>query len=110
MRARTDFTAAVRGGVRAASPAVVVHLGHAAPGRSVPQVGFIVTRSVGGAVVRNTVRRRLRHLIHDRLDRLPAGARVVVRVNPAAAGRTSASLAADLDQALGRALRQAITP
>jgi ribonuclease P protein component len=110
MRARTEFTAAVRGGVRAASPAVVVHLGRqAAPGRSVPQVGFIVTRPVGGAVVRNTVRRRLRHLIRDRLDRLPAGARVVVRVNPAAAGRTSASLAADLDQALGRALRQAST-
>jgi ribonuclease P protein component len=110
MRARTEFTAAVRGGVRAASPAVVVHLGQAAPGRSSPQVGFIVTRSVGGSVVRNTVRRRLRHLIRERLHRLPAGARVVVRANRAAAGRTSASLAADLDQALGRALRQAITP
>jgi len=69
-----------------------------------------VTRSVGGAVVRNAVRRRLRHLIRARLDRLPSGARVVVRVNPASAGRSSAQLAADLDGALDRAVRQAATP
>jgi ribonuclease P protein component len=107
MRARTEFAAAVRGGVRAASPAVVVHLDPSVPGGTAPHVGFIVTRSVGTAVVRNTVRRRLRHLVRARLDRLPNGARVVLRVNPAAAGRTSAQLAVDLDRALERAVRQA---
>jgi ribonuclease P protein component len=104
MRARTEFTAAVRGGVRAASSSLVVHLRPSVPGATHPQVGFIVTRSVGGAVARNTVRRRLRHLLRDRLDRLPAGARLVLRVTPAAAGRSSAQLAVDLDGALDRAL------
>ena len=105
MRARTAFTATVRGGVRAAVPALVVHL-DTAPEPAPTQVGFIVTRSVGGAVVRNRVRRRLRHLIRERLERLPLGTRVVVRVNPSAAGRSSGQLAADLDRALNRALRQ----
>jgi ribonuclease P protein component len=110
MRARTEFTAAVRSGVRAGSPSLVVHVGPAGSGRPGPRVGFIVTRSVGGAVVRNTVRRRLRHLVRDRIDRLPFGARIVLRVNPSAAGRSSTQLAADLDQALDRALRRAAPP
>ncbi|HEY4570829.1 MAG TPA: ribonuclease P protein component, partial [Kribbella sp.] len=105
MRARTEFTAAVRSGVRAGSPSLVVHLGRTADHAASPQVGFIVTRSVGGAVVRNTVRRRLRHVLRERLERLPAGSRLVVRVNPAAAGRSAGQLATDLDRALDRALR-----
>jgi ribonuclease P protein component len=102
MRARTEFTATVRGGARAAVPTVVVHVA-AGPGATQPQVGFVVSRGVGGAVVRNRVRRRLRHLMRERLDRLPPAARVVVRANPAAADRSSAQLAADLDRALTRA-------
>ena len=61
-------------------------------------------------MVRNTVRRRLRHLVRERLDRLPGGARLVLRVNPAAATLSSAQLAVDLDRALDRAVRQAATP
>ncbi|HET6816952.1 MAG TPA: ribonuclease P protein component [Mycobacteriales bacterium] len=102
MRARTEFTAAVRRGVRAAAPTLVVHLASGTHGA--PQVGFIVSRAVGGAVDRNRVRRRLRHLLRDRLDRLPCGSRLVVRVNPSASGRSSVQLAADLDRALDRAL------
>ena len=105
MRARTEFTATVRGGRRAAAPALVVHLSAGAdPG--LPQVGFVVNRAVGGAVVRNRVRRRLRHLMRARLVTLPAGTRVVIRANPAADGRSSTQLAADLDRALTRALGQ----
>jgi len=110
MRARTDFTATVRSGVRAGTPSLVVHLGPPAADSPARRVGFIVTRSVGGAVVRNTVRRRLRHLVRERLDRLPGGARLVLRVNPAAATLSSAQLAVDLDRALDRAVRQAATP
>ncbi|NIU05075.1 MAG: ribonuclease P protein component, partial [Gammaproteobacteria bacterium] len=58
-------------------------------------------RSVGNAVVRNAVRRRLRHLIRDRLARLPAGTDVVVRALPAAATASSALLGDDLDRSLG---------
>jgi ribonuclease P protein component len=67
-----------------------------------PRAGFVVGRAVGGAVVRNRIRRQLRHLMASRLATLPAGARVVVRVLPAAATSTGPQLAADLDAALRR--------
>jgi ribonuclease P protein component len=67
-------------------------------------VGFVVSKAVGGAVVRNRTRRRLRALMAARLTRLPAGADVVVRANPAAADATSAQLAHDLDRLLERAV------
>lgn len=67
-----------------------------------PLVGFVVGRAVGNSVTRHRVQRRLRHVLADRLPVLPAGARVVVRALPAAADRTSAELAADVDRALER--------
>jgi ribonuclease P protein component len=69
------------------------------------RVGFVVPRTVGGAVVRNRVRRRLRHLVAERLDRLPTGAALVVRALPEASARSCRELGADLDEALAR-LRQ----
>jgi ribonuclease P protein component len=67
------------------------------------RAGFVVPRSVGGAVVRNAVRRRLRHLVAERLDRLPAAATLVVRALPPAADRTYPQLGADLDAAIAAA-------
>jgi len=67
-----------------------------------PRAGFVVGRSVGGAVVRNRIRRQLRHLMASRIVSLPPGARVVIRVLPAAANSSGAQLAADLDAALAR--------
>lgn len=64
--------------------------------------GFVVSKAVGTAVVRNRVKRRLRHLVADRIDALPPGTRLVVRALPSAAATDSAGLAADLDRALGR--------
>jgi ribonuclease P protein component len=57
-------------------------------------------------VVRNAVRRRLRHLMVDRVQHLPAGARVVVRALPEAAMVRSSSMAHDVDNALMGALRR----
>jgi ribonuclease P protein component len=85
----------------------VLHL--AAPddgGAAVPAtVGFVVSRQVGPAVVRNRVRRRLRHLMADRVSRLDPGSRAVVRANPAAATATFRTLEAELDAALARVAR-----
>jgi ribonuclease P protein component len=63
----------------------------------------VVSKAVGGAVVRNRVKRRLRHLVRARIGALPAGAMLVVRALPAAAGRTYDELGVDLDGALARA-------
>ena len=108
LRRRADFTATVRGGRRAARGAVVVHVKltePVQPGDEAPpaRAGFVVSRAVGGAVERNLVKRRLRHLVRPRLVELPAGATVVVRALAGAATRSYADLDADLAAALARA-------
>jgi ribonuclease P protein component len=67
-----------------------------------PKVGLVVARSVGNAVTRNRVRRRLRHLAGERIGRLPAGSTLVLRALPAAAESSYAALGRDLDSALRR--------
>ncbi|MCW2867691.1 MAG: ribonuclease protein component [Marmoricola sp.] len=64
------------------------------------RVGFVVSKAVGNAVVRNRVKRRLRHLALARLPLLPAGARVVVRALPPAAAAAYADLGTELDRCL----------
>jgi ribonuclease P protein component len=79
-----DFRRVTRSGVRAGRPTLVVH---AVPG-TLPQtrVGFVVSKAVGGAVVRNRVKRRLRHLVAAELPGTTPSRDVVVRALPAAAG------------------------
>jgi len=66
------------------------------------RVGFVVSRAVGPAVTRNLVKRRLRHLMRERVDRLEDGSLLVVRAMPAAAGATYRDLEAELDRCLAR--------
>ena len=99
-----DFTRTFRGGVRTGSTTLVVHL---APGQEAAagdpvRVGLVVGRAVGSAVTRNQVKRRLRHLLRDRLSSVPDGAVLVVRALPAAADATYPELRDDLTRCLGR--------
>jgi ribonuclease P protein component len=63
-----------------------------------------VSKAVGGAVVRNKVKRRLRHLMRDRVALFPPGSLVVVRALPGAGDADHAQLARDLDAAVQRLL------
>lgn len=118
LRRRDEFTTAVRGGRRAGRGAVVVHLTlpshrHLEPSQhdldqpasAAPpaRAGFVVSKAVGGAVVRNQVKRRLRHLSRERLATLPAGSTLVVRALPLAADRSYQRLGVDLDKAIAAA-------
>jgi ribonuclease P protein component len=106
MRRSADFGLASRGGSRAGRPLVSAHL-LIRPGSSEPpRVGFVVSKAVGSAVVRNTVRRRLRHLARGYLGLLPGGSLLVVRAAPRAATACQADLAADLDLVIGALLRR----
>jgi len=78
------------------------------PSDTAPKVGFVVSRAVGSAVVRNRVKRRLRELMRRRVACLPGGCLLVVRAHPAAAGAHQADLAADLDLVLGKLLRRQV--
>jgi ribonuclease P protein component len=118
LRRREDFTLAVRRGGRAGRGTLVAH--YLCPDLSadpasdvapVARAGFVVGRAVGNSVVRHRTVRRLRHLVRDRLDRLPAGSILVVRARPPAADADSATLGRDLDAALSRLLpAPAVTP
>jgi ribonuclease P protein component len=133
MRRSEDFRRTVRRGVRAGRRTVVVHAFRLdgerpdgpADSPTVPEtgtVGFVVSRAVGSAVVRNRVKRRLRHLARARLAELDSGAGVsgagasgagasvsdsptlvVVRALPAAA-QAGPELGSDLDAAWTSAL------
>ena len=122
LRARADFATTVRWGRRGRSALVVAHLvtrdsGSTDPVRPVTadpappaRAGFVVSRAVGGSVVRNQVKRRLRALTAARLASLPTGSALVVRALPASAGASSVELGRSLDRALERARPRAATP
>jgi ribonuclease P protein component len=123
LRRRQDFATAVRRGRRAGRPLLVVHLRsgnpptmedrdpHAAGGTLPPaRAGFVVSKAVGSAVVRNLVKRRLRHLVRERLGLLPPGSLIVVRALPGAGAADHSLLARDLDAALERLLRSGDQP
>jgi ribonuclease P protein component len=106
MRRRDEFASALKAGRRARRGELTIHLRTGDTSdeqRSGARAGFIIPKAVGNAVVRNTVRRRLRHLLRDRLPGLPAGSLLVVRVQPGAAERPFPQLARDLDAALAAA-------
>lgn len=62
-----------------------------------------MSRAVGGAVVRNRVKRRLRHLAATELGGLAFPVDVVVRALPAA---VTGDLAGDFRSALGQCVRR----
>jgi ribonuclease P protein component len=106
LRDSEAFSRVVRFGRRAGSATLVVHL---EPGRVAgrpARVGLVVSRAVGNAVVRNRVKRRLRHVVRGHLAALPAGSELVIRALPAAAGRTSAELDDELARSLSRVARK----
>ena len=66
IRKRADFLAA-NAGRRAATPGFVLLVRDRADGDLAKRVGFTVTKKIGGAVVRNRMKRRLRALARELL-------------------------------------------
>ena len=110
MRRRRDFIAAVRRGSRSGRKLLTGHLLVPAAGAAgedcPPRAGFVVSRAVGIAVVRNRVRRRLRVLVREYLSSLPRGSLLVVRAHPQAATASQADLAAELDLVMSTLVRR----
>ncbi len=75
------------------------------PGSEPPRVAYAVGRGVGGAVVRNRVRRRLRAATRAHAEELVPGSAYLVGTSPSAAGKSYAELSVSLHDAL-RALRE----
>jgi ribonuclease P protein component len=71
-----------------------------------PRVGFVVSKAVGNAVVRNRTKRRLRASVATKLSGIPVGLDLVVRANPAAARATYDELDSALERQLARVSEQ----
>jgi len=96
-----DYRAVVRRGVRVGSANTLSYV--AANPSGAVRFGFIVGRTVGGAVVRNTVRRRLKAAAYQLLPEAPRGRDVVVRALPASAQASWSTLLEELTHAIHRA-------
>jgi len=109
LRTAGDFAAVVKGGRRAGTKRLVVHV--LATQQQVPaRAGFVVSAKVGNSVVRHRVTRRLRPLVRGELSSLPNGTALVIRALPSAATATSVELASDLRSGLVAAMRKATHP
>ena len=81
LRRAGDFRDTMRQGVRAGRSCLVMHARRTEQPPS--RAGFIVSKAVGKAVVRNRVKRQLRHLAAAALPSTPFPVDVVVRALPA---------------------------
>lgn len=103
IRRGREFERALHSGRRSGRAGISVALFVPEPAATIAQparVGFVVSKAVGNAVVRNRLRRRLRELMRPRIDSLPAGSLLVVRAKPVAATLGFDVLANQLDGAL----------
>lgn len=96
-----DYRQVVRRGRRCGGPRLITSV---LPGvdERVPRFGFIISKQVGTAVVRNTVRRRLKAVCAEFADSVPEGTDVVIRALPASAAADFAELRADVARCLDR--------
>jgi ribonuclease P protein component len=100
MTRSAEFSATVKHGVRAVQPDIVVHARR--EDNSGPRIGLVVSKSVGSAVQRHRVSRRLRHVAANVIPELDPGDRVVIRALPSSRTAISARLEQQLRNGLQR--------
>lgn len=104
MTRSAEFDAAVKHGLRAAQPDLVIHARRGLQA-SPPKIGLIISKSVGSAVQRHRVARRLRHVARAVLkdcDGPDGSAQVVIRALPS----SRYAISAQLEQQLRAGLRR----
>jgi len=102
IRTAADFTAL------AVAPCVnspLLGVRYAVRDRAVPilRIGIATSKKVGGAVVRNRIRRRLKAIARDIAPQVRLGADVLIGVRPSAATASSEQLRTALTDCLRRA-------
>lgn len=99
LRRQGDFARLRARGRRTATANLTIFRGDAAPADSRPLVGISVSKSVGTAVVRNRIRRRLAACIQELLSE-HARMRLLVVARPSAAAATYTALRDEVRRAV----------
>ena len=100
LRRRADFEAIGRQGVARSNRLLVLRwLG---TDRAETRIGLSTPRTLGGAVQRNRVRRRLRALLRERLEAIGPGWDLLLIARPAAGDADHAELGEAVDALLAR--------
>jgi ribonuclease P protein component len=100
LRRRADFEAIGRHGRARSTPLLVLRW--LRTDRSETRIGLSTPRTLGGAVQRNRVRRRLRSALRERIGGIGPGWDLLVIVRPAAGDASQAELGAAIDALLAR--------
>jgi ribonuclease P protein component len=100
LRRRADFEEIGRRGTARSTPMLVLRSLRTERGDT--RVGLSTPRTVGAAVQRNRVRRRLRELLRERMDRIGPGWDLLLIARPEASRATYAELGSALDALLRR--------
>lgn len=91
---RAEFEGVYRSGRRRAGPRFVVFF--RANDLAVTRFGISVKKALGGAVVRNRIRRRIREMLRLHYSEIPSGWDMVIHPRSSAARAAFAPLAAEL--------------
>jgi ribonuclease P protein component len=102
MTRSAEFGSTVRRGVRAVQPDIIIHVRRDESDHEGPRIGLVVGKSVGSAVQRHRVARRLRHVARTVINELDPCERVVIRALPGSRHAISARLEQQLRTALRR--------
>lgn len=76
-----DFARTTKSGFRLTGKSLVLYLYPSQESTTV-KFGLIISKSVGGSVVRHRVARQIRHGLQEHISKFPTGVWVVVRVLP----------------------------
>jgi len=113
LKKRRDFVAAARRGCKAVQPCLVLQArGRVPDSAAPPRVGYTASKRVGGAVVRNRAKRRLRAAADRILPEFgrPGWDYVLIARQHSTVSRPFTQLLSDLARALRRAHRQSSSP
>ena len=101
-----DYRRLVRRGRRVVGEHTVVYFAQGS-GSGPARFGFIVPKTVGVAVKRNLVRRRLKALSRAALEFVPGATEIVIRALPGAAQVSWDTLRVEVSHALAKGVTQA---
>lgn len=104
MTRSAEFGSTVKSGVRVVERDLVVHAQRGGEKTETgPRIGLVVGKSVGSAVQRHRVARRLRHVARTVIAELKPTDRIVIRALPSSRHAISARLEQELRSGLTRA-------